>query len=310
MSMVTTAAKAAAELVAYQARKNVHERDDRDALGALESVSLELPQGLRIEWLGVAGYRLIYEGQTLLIDPFVSRFPLASFLRRRTTLPDPELVAAFDAQGSVAGIVCGHAHWDHSLDIPAFTRRFDARAFGSASLANQMTLHGLRGLAETVAPNQRYEFGPFTVSFTPSKHAKVALGVRVPMDSDTSVTSLRDLTPQQYRCGQVWGIRIEVAGVVIYHQGSADLIDAAIRGGNVDILLAGVAGRQFTPNYWERLLPLLRPSVVVPMHYDNFFSSVSEEQMTFVPQAHLSRVPDEISAVGRSITVAALPRVR
>ena len=309
MSKVGTAAKAAAELVAYRVRKDAHEQDDRDALRTLESTPLELPQGLQLEWLGVAGYRLVYEGQSLLLDPFVSRFPLASFVRRRNTLPDRNRVETFDPQGTVAGIACSHAHWDHSLDAPAFADRFNARAFGSRSLANQMALHDLAGLAEAITPYSRYEIGPFTVSFTPSEHAKIVLGVRVPMDGDTSVTTLRDLTPQQYRCGQVWSIRVEVAGITIYHHGSADLNDAAIRDGNVDILLAGIAGRQFTPNYWERLIPLLNPSVVVPMHYDDFFAPVDEPQMTFVSQAHVSRVPDEIASVARSIPVAALPRV-
>ncbi|MEI2703198.1 MAG: hypothetical protein V9E83_12470, partial [Baekduia sp.] len=42
----------------------------------------------------------------------------------------------------------------------------------------------------------------------------------------------------------VFGIRIEVAGISIYHQGSADLDDSELAKEPVDIFLAGVAGRQ------------------------------------------------------------------
>ena len=50
--------------------------DDLTALRELERVPLGLPDGLELEWLGVAGYRLTYEGTTVLVDPYVSRVPL------------------------------------------------------------------------------------------------------------------------------------------------------------------------------------------------------------------------------------------
>jgi L-ascorbate metabolism protein UlaG (beta-lactamase superfamily) len=306
--MVLDAAKHAADLLRYQAAKGRHERDDRHALRALEQVPLELPAGLTLQWLGVAGYRMTYQDHTLLLDPFVSRFPLRDLLRRRTTLPDPDLVAAVDAPGTVVGIACGHAHWDHSLDTPALARRLGGKAYGSRSLANQMRVHGLAEQAVEAEPYRRYELGPFELSFTPSVHSKLVFGRKVPMDGDTDVTSLRELTPQAYRCGQTWGIRVAVAGTVFYHQGSADLIDDAIRDHDVDVFLAGIAGRNFTHNYWSRILPLLKPDVVVPMHYDDFFAPLDEPAMTFLPQSHVARVPDELRAVSRDLAVAALPR--
>ena len=50
--------------------------DDTAAVRELERVPLELPAGLEIEWLGVSGYRLTYEGVSIFIDPYVSRVPL------------------------------------------------------------------------------------------------------------------------------------------------------------------------------------------------------------------------------------------
>ena len=307
--MVLDVAKHAADLVRYQAAKGRHEREDRDALRALEQVPLELPAGLTLQWLGVAGYRLTYQDHTLLLDPFVSRFPLRDLVRRRTTLPDPGRVAAVDAPGTVVGIACGHAHWDHSLDTPALARRFGCRAFGSRSLANQLRVHGIAGQAVEVEPYHRYELGPFEVSFTPSVHSKLVFGRKVPMDGDTDATSLSELIPQAYRCGQTWGIRVAVAGTVFYHQGSADLIDDAVRDRDVNVFLAGIAGRNFSPGYWSRILPRLRPDVVVPMHYDDFFAPADEPDMTFLPQSHVARVPDELRAVSRDLAVAALPRL-
>ena len=52
--------------------------DDLQALREFERVPLGLPDGLELEWLGVAGYRLSYEGVSILLDPYVSRVPLGS----------------------------------------------------------------------------------------------------------------------------------------------------------------------------------------------------------------------------------------
>lgn len=284
-------------------------RDDADALRGLEAVSLGLPAGLELEWLGVSGYRMTYEGVTLFIDPYVSRVPLRSLLLRRQALPDPAFLDRYaSVAGDVAGVLVGHTHFDHALDAPEIARRFHAPAYGSASLGTLMRLHGLGGLAVEVAPYKRYELGPFVVSFTPSAHSKLILGRRVPFDGELTCDHLHGLTPGAYRCGQVWGIRIEVAGTSFYHQGSANVVDSALRDEAVDVFLAGVAGRSVTPRYWQRVLPRLDPRVVVPTHYDDFFKPLGS-RLDFIRKVKLGQVPDEVHAVSRDATVAALPRV-
>src|SRR5581483_7087698 len=109
-----------------------------------------------------------------------------------------------------------------------------------------------------------------------------------------------------YKCGDVYGIRIEVAGTSFYHQGSCNLIDDAIRDEPVDIFLAGVAGRGFTERYWERVIRALEPSTIVPTHYDDFFRPLDAE-LGLTTNVNLAHVPDEVAAVSREITVAALP---
>ena len=64
------------ELARARATKRSSERDDDQALAELEARPLGLPDGLEVEWLGVSGYRLSYEGQTIFVDPYLSRIPL------------------------------------------------------------------------------------------------------------------------------------------------------------------------------------------------------------------------------------------
>jgi L-ascorbate metabolism protein UlaG (beta-lactamase superfamily) len=296
-----------AELASARARHRTAQRDDADALGELER-PLSLPRGLELEWLGVSGYRLAFEGQTLFIDPYLSRVPLRTLLLRRAALPDAGAVSRFGgAEGTVAGVLVGHTHYDHAVDAPAMAGRFGCRAYGSASLVRLMALHGMADRAVQVEPYRRYELGPFTVSFTPSAHSKLLLGLAVPYDGELTCEHLDSLSPAAYRCGQVWGITIEVGGLRIYHQGSANLVDEALRERGVDVFLAGIAGRAFTDDYWKRILPRLDPAVVVPTHYDNFFRPLGEP-LEFVTAAELSRLPGEIAAVSSAAEVAALPR--
>jgi L-ascorbate metabolism protein UlaG (beta-lactamase superfamily) len=145
------------------------------------------------------------------------------------------------------------------------------------------------------------------VARSAGRHSKLLLGLKVPMAGELSCDHLDGLTPGAYKCGIVWGNRIEVAGVSLYHQGSADLDDDELRDEPVDVFLAGVAGRSVTPRYWERILPRLDPRVVVPTHYDDFFEPLGGGDARWI--ASVGKVPDEVAAVSGSARVAALRRV-
>ena len=243
----------------------------------------------------------------ILVDPYVSRVPLRTLLLRRPALPDDDAIARYvRPPGPVAGILIGHTHWDHAVDAPALARRFDAPTYGSDSLAHLMRLHGQPSVV--VEPRKRYELGPFVVSFTPSRHSKLLFGRKVPFDGPLTCEDVHALSPGAYKCGAVYGIRIEVAGIALYHQGSADLDDGALGHEPVDVFLAGVTGRQVTPHYWERILPKLDPRVLVPTHYDDFFAPLGKP-FKLIRKVNLEAVPDEVRAVSRDATVAALRRV-
>ncbi len=296
------------ELAKARATRRSSERADAQALAELEARPLALPAGLEVEWLGVSGYRLSYEGRTLFVDPYLSRVPLRDLVLRRRAMPDPATLDRFlTAPGETVGVLVGHTHFDHAVDAPAIARRTGCGAYGSRSLLNLMALHGLADQAVEVEPHRTYELGPFEVSFTPSVHSKLLLGLAVPYDGELTCEHLDSLSPSAYRCGQVWGISIAVAGVRFYHQGSANLLDEEIRERDVDVFLAGVAGRGFTNDYWRRILPRLNPRAVVPTHYDNFFRPLGQ-RLEFVANVQLAELPDEIGAVSRDIELAALPR--
>lgn len=296
-----------ASFTRFLARREERERADTAALHDLSSRPLPLPPGLELEWLGTASYRLTYQGHTLLIDPYLTRVPLAAVLRNRPALADPALHEPLLGRelGQVVGILVGHTHFDHAIDVPALTRTLDTRAYGSDSLVRLMALYGLQARAVEVETRQPYELGPFTVRFFPSLHSKLLLGYKVPFDGALSCEHLDALSPSAYKCGAVYGIQVEVGGCTFYHQGSANLIDDQVPAGGADIFLAGIAGRSFTQSYWRRVLSRLRPDVVLASHFDDFFRPVADP-IGFSTNVNLSALPDEVADVSREIEVAAL----
>ena len=295
-----------ASLLAYTARRRSQAGADSsthaDLAWSRSPRAGDLPAGLELEWLGTAGFRLTYQGQHLLIDPYVTRLPLGDLVRRRVVAADTERLRSLP---DPLAILVGHTHFDHALDVPALAARAGCKVYGSASLAHLMQLHGRPELAVTVEPHRTYDIGPFAVSFTPSLHSKLAAGLWTPYDGELSCEHTDDLIPQNYKCGQVWGLHIEVAGTTFYHHGSCNLVESEIHHRHVDYLLAGISGRRFTPRYWSRLLSRVNPRVVIPHHFDDFFRPLSAP-FAYSLNVNLAAFPDEIRAVSRDFELRTL----
>jgi L-ascorbate metabolism protein UlaG (beta-lactamase superfamily) len=292
-----------ASAIAYAVRRGARREADRAAVADVHWRKRrdDLPKGLELQWLGTSGFRLSYEGHDVLIDPYLTRVPLRGL--RRAAPGNWDTIAPH--VGNASAILIGHTHFDHAMDAPLIARRYDAPVYGGRSLVQLMELHGVGDLAVEVQPHRPYAIGPFTVTFVPSLHSKLALGLWIPSDGELSCEHLDELTPLAYRCGQTWGIHVAVAGVTFYHQGSCDLIEGEMRHRGVDYLLAGISGRRFTPRYVERLIRRLEPRVVVPHHWDDFFRPLDGDY-AFSLNVNLAHFLDEVRAVSKDLEIRAL----
>lgn len=249
---------------------------------------------LTVRWLGVAGLEIRVDDQVLLCDPYLSRpSKLATLLRPMTidrTAVDRYL-AALNAK--VPAILVGHTHSDHVLDVPGIVQTTQAKALGTASLANLLDAYGLEERVTVVEPGRSYTFGPFKVRPIESVHGRAILG-RIPFPGEIP----RGLTPplrvNKYRHGGPLIWHIEAEGLRMLQVGSADFIEANLRDVQVDVAFLCAAGRQSTPDFARRLLDILQPRVVVPFHFDDFFSPV--ESGKFVPGVDLDGFVREIQS--------------
>ena len=280
-----------------------HASDQRTAKQLAWPASATLPPGLELTWLGTAGFRLAYQGVVVWIDPYVTRLALGDLVRRRVVSPADEAIARWIDRADA--VLVGHTHFDHALDVPAIARRTGCTVYGSRSLAHLMGLHGLAPQARVVDAHRDYEVGPFRFHFVPSVHSKLQLGLGIPYSGELTCEHLDELTPQAYRCGQVWGVHVEVAGMRFYHQGSADLLEDELHDRGVDVFLCGISGRRFTPRYLERIVARLAPNVIVPTHYDDFFRPLGETPR-FSFNVNLTGFADEVHRASHELPIYAL----
>jgi L-ascorbate metabolism protein UlaG (beta-lactamase superfamily) len=262
---------------------------------------------VRVTWLGTAGFAVEHAGTLVLIDPYVSRPSLWDCLRAPLR-SDAAAVARWAPRADV--IVAGHTHFDHVLDVPAIARTTGATVYGSLSCA--ALCH-----AEGVPPDRVVdvesatrgepvcaEVGPFALRFVPSAHSALLLG-RVPFPGDIADCDQVPLRANRYRCGAVFGVEIRVAGLRLYHLGSANLLDA--HGvPDVDLLLMCVAGWTTTARFVERVHVAFRPRAILLSHWDDFFRPM-ERGARPLPAIAMPRLVDTLAAADPGVRLGTVP---
>jgi L-ascorbate metabolism protein UlaG (beta-lactamase superfamily) len=228
---------------------------------------------------------------TLLVDPFLTRPGLRGIVR--PFIPDDLAIARHVPRG-VDAVLCGHSHYDHVADAPRIAKLTKAKLVGSASTCAWGRAEGLAEtqLVRIPQPGAVVRFNDIEVRFVPSRHGKIAFG-RVPFPGEVHGTPHPPKRIWHYRMGGAFGLLIKAPGVSIYHNGSADLIDAELEGEQADVLLAGLAGRKGTENYVGRLISALSPKLVVPTHHDAFFAPL-ERGLHLLPGIDLEGFVSEV----------------
>jgi L-ascorbate metabolism protein UlaG (beta-lactamase superfamily) len=239
------------------------------------------PGGFRLRWLGTAGYIVETPKVTVLIDPFVSRPSLPRVALGKLRI-DREAVERY-IPARVDAVCCGHAHFDHLLDAPLIARERGALFVASATGAAFARAHHVAREKIVTIPDggKIITVGDLEIRLVPSLHGKILFG-QVPFPGTLDIAPSLPARAWHYKMGGAFGIFMQAKrddgsnGASLYHNGSADLIDAELDQMHADVLLVGLAGRQATRDYLHRLVSHLTPAVVIPSHHDAFFAPLAE----------------------------------
>jgi len=273
-----------------------------DALGGRSGAS-----GVRVRWLGTAGFALEHGGHVVLVDPYLTRASLARCILAPLR-PDRDAIRRHVP--SADAIVLGHMHFDHALDAPFIARSTGARVFGSRSAAALCLAQGVpadrvEDVESASGGVVEREVGPFALRFVPSAHSRLVLG-RIPAPGDIADCSDVPMRAEAYRCGAVFGVEIRVAGRTIYHLGSAEIVDDSVGVKNVDLLLMCVAGWTTSRDLPERVGARLAPGAVLLSHWDDFLRPL-DRAVRMLPAMQLPRLVERLGRAVAGVKVGTVP---
>jgi len=151
-------------------------------------------------------------------------------------------------------VLCSHGHFDHFADAVPLCTRTGATLLGVFELVAFAQSKGVEN-AQGMNVGVGFEFPFGYAKLTPALHSGTVHG-----DDEGKFTGVA--------CG--WWL--DLGGTRLYHAGDTALLaDMQLLQGRVDIALLPI-GDNFTmgPEDAARAVEMIRPRVVIPMHYNTF----------------------------------------
>ncbi|MBK1815710.1 MBL fold metallo-hydrolase [Luteolibacter yonseiensis] len=250
-------------------------------------------RGVKVTFLGNTTI-LVTDGETtLLVDGFFSRpGPLRTLFGKigpDTCVIEEELDrAGLGAPGSLDAILVGHAHHDHALDAVEVARRTGALVMGNDSYRHIHEGNGGNNDPEHLWITPRDgtrksigKSGKFTVTFVPSGHVGSHRLAQRMVEGDIEKPFKMPAHFSRFKCGDVHAIHIKHDEGSLFVTTTAGVKLGSTRGLEADVVFLGVGLLGQEPDdrqkaYWEENVTTLKPSVVVPVHWDDFSRKLSK----------------------------------
>jgi L-ascorbate metabolism protein UlaG (beta-lactamase superfamily) len=225
-------------------------------------------------WFGTAGWRIDIGARTVLVDPYLSRYRTGLF----DGAMDPATpltvdTATVDAHtGRPETVLVTHSHWDHFNDVPHIATTTGARVLGTLTTYQLGLASGIP--AAQLGPlkgGEVLDFGDYTVEAVGSLHSRNA-GYSVGIPGVRLSQPPRPATVADLPEGDTLAYLLTVRdGPSVFFMGASDFVARNVDGMRPDIAMVAMASSTATHEYVPRLLEALgRPAVVVPVHWDNF----------------------------------------
>lgn len=232
-------------------------------------------QTATFRWLGTSGWRIDIGARTVLIDPYLTRFPTGLF----TGAFNPATALTVDAAtvaahvGKPENVFVTHTHWDHFNDVPHVATTTGARVFGTLTAYHLGLAAGVPSAQlSPVKGGEVLAFGDYSVEVVSALHSRNASysmafpGVRTspPSPAPSTVADLPE--------GDTLSYQLTVTGgPSVFFMGASDFVERNLRGLNPDVAMLALPSTSATHEYVPRLIEALgHPAVVVPVHWDNF----------------------------------------
>ena len=259
-------------------------------------------QDVQLTYLGTAGFVFQHQQQHIVVDPFVSRPSIINTLTRPLK-PNAELIRSIIPRADQ--VLVGHSHHDHILDAPELCHQTGAQFIGSSDACNVARAAGLpESQIRATQGHEEIACGPDCSAMgVPSAHGRVYFN-RVTLPG--SIPEPPKWPPRLWdlRHGQVLNWLLRLGELTIVHIDSAEFINEELQGMQADVVCLCAIGRAWRPNYVADIVRLLKPRLIIPCHWDQFWVPY-HGQHRMLPGVDLPGFVREIEAEG--VEVGVLP---
>lgn len=191
---------------------------------------------VKLTYCGHSAFLVEGGGRKIVIDPFITGNPLC-------TVKKEDLKVDY--------VIVTHGHSDHFGDTQGIAKASGATVISNFEIASYVEKQGIKAHSLHIGGSARFDFG--TVKLTIAHHGSCL--------------------PDGTYGGNPVGVILEIEGKRIYHAGDTGLFyDMKLIGDRgVDAALLPI-GDNFTmgPDDAVEAVKLIRPGVVIPMHYGTF----------------------------------------
>lgn len=235
------------------------------------------PGQLRARFMGVSTILLDNDRTQILVDGFFTR-PTAWQMLSRPVSPDSVLIDGELKKlhlKKLVAVLTAHSHVDHAFDAPLVAAKTNAELVGSRSIAEIALGHGIE-TTTIIHGGEELSYDGFRVTTYCTPHSPGG-----PAKGDVQRVLDQPAWALSYKEGPNFSYLVEHQGLRILIHPSANYAEGLYKGLKADVVFLGVArlgrlgAKDFAERYWEEVVVATKPSLVIPVHWDNFTHPLS-----------------------------------
>lgn len=240
---------------------------------------------VRVTFLGTTTL-LIDDGVTqLLMDAFITDVPIGTAIFGKLSTDRTKVDDVLGKVGAdrVRAVFVSHSHYDHSLDAAYVAASTGATLHGSASTLNIGRGGGLEEQQmREYTVGEPLRIGDFTVTVLASKHSP---GTKGGDGTPIPAPLTQPAKAGDYLEGGSFDFLVQRGGHSLLVKASAGYLPGALDDVRPEAFFCGTAGTAskdaaYRKAFYDETLAKVKPDVFVPLHWNNFFSPVTNDLAT------------------------------
>ena len=181
-----------------------------------------------------------------------------------------------------------HTHHDHVMDAPYVANKTGAVIYGSSSAMNVAKGGNVpeEQMIEFKA-GETYTVADYRIKVITSLHSKPTI-LNNDLGETIDAPLMQPAKLRDYKEGGSFDFIVEHAGKTYIIRPSFNYIEGQLDGYHADVLFLGTAGlakadEATEQKFFEETIEKVSPKLVIPLHWDNFFSRLDQPATGMIP---------------------------